>query len=303
MRVDRDVLSWRDAWLVTRVRAGARLRTLRRAIYGRPTPLTRALLAAARPRRGSVEEVLFAVADLHPSWRLLQIGANDGLTNDPVRRVIRRYLMPAVLVEPQADVLDRQLDPICRGWSNIRTVRAAVGEENAELTLHKIAFSSSRWATGIASFDAATLQGAIDSGRVRWLAALNGEAVPEGDEPWLSTEQVPVMSGDALFAATGWDRCEVIVIDVEGFDQVVLSLLPLEVMRPEVVVLEVAHLDDEMVAGLVQRLATIDLVPWSRDQDLVVVASSLVGPLQQVLGTGPAMGGSSTPLGAHPLVG
>jgi FkbM family methyltransferase len=86
--------------------------------------------------------------------RFIQIGANDGLQDDPCYEWLRRYPWQGILVEPQPKVADR-LRKIYRDRENIVIEQAAIADHSGQkdfyyLTEHP---NAPAWASDIGSFD------------------------------------------------------------------------------------------------------------------------------------------------------
>ena len=53
--------------------------------------------------------LMYKLAATVPDLFFVQIGANDGITDDPIRKYVTRYHWRGLLVEPQAEVFQRLL--------------------------------------------------------------------------------------------------------------------------------------------------------------------------------------------------
>jgi hypothetical protein len=56
------------------------------------------------PKIDVLDLVLKHVASLTPDFFFIQIGANNGMTGDPIRKYILKYHWRGILVEPQPDI-------------------------------------------------------------------------------------------------------------------------------------------------------------------------------------------------------
>src|SRR5262245_33603946 len=56
------------------------------------------------PKIDVLDLVLKHVASRAPNFFFIQIGANDGVTSDPIRKYILNYHWRGILVEPQPDI-------------------------------------------------------------------------------------------------------------------------------------------------------------------------------------------------------
>jgi hypothetical protein len=68
---------------------------------------------------------------------ILQIGACDGITNDPIYHFVRRGRARAILVEPNPYAFAR-LQNAYAGLPNVTLIQAAVGEKDGEADLYRL---------------------------------------------------------------------------------------------------------------------------------------------------------------------
>lgn len=72
-----------------------------------------------------------------PDFFFVQIGANDGLRNDPIHHYVRKYGWKGILVEPQSKVFS-SLVKNYEGHSGLIFENVAIGEEDGEIELFTI---------------------------------------------------------------------------------------------------------------------------------------------------------------------
>jgi FkbM family methyltransferase len=197
-----------------------------RAVAGRLAHVARRL--AGRPC--SAEEFLDQWFARPGPKTVVQVGANDGEQNDPLRRFLRRpgdYA--AILVEPLPCYADRLRD-LYRGRADVTIVETALGAEGGTRSLHflppEVADEMdgdgppNRWAHGQGSFDREVV--------AHWIRAnsFRGEAYRRRLPFFLEsirTVNVPVRPTSAVMPAGGAVVGDVLlVIDVQGAELEVL---------------------------------------------------------------------------------
>jgi FkbM family methyltransferase len=207
------------------------------------------------PRPGSLSDLLSTFSRaLGGGVTVVQIGANDGLKRDPLHKYIRRDRWRGILVEPQRRVYEEWLAPLHARNPRIQTLNAALGPEDGETELWCVAFSDARWATGLASFDRAHLEGFLDTDHVRREAAREGVAIPAAADARVRAEVVRVISPATLLAQAGLDALDLLFIDTEGFDFEVIKLFDVASTRPRMVVWENDHLSADDAEASAQHL-------------------------------------------------
>jgi len=117
---------------------------------------------------------------------VVQIGANDGIHNDPIHRFIRRDKWQGVLLEPQRYVFEKYLNPLHKKTKGIIVLNAALDVKDGSKPIYKITVSNSRWAHGLTSFNRAVLEEAVRSGYVERQALKEGCRLPEKKEDYIT---------------------------------------------------------------------------------------------------------------------
>lgn len=207
-----------------------------------------------RPPGLHLRETLQAYADVKKARGetafCVQVGANDGKTNDPVYKYLTRYGWRGLLVEPLTDVFELQLQKTYADYPNVTLVNVALAPTNGSLPLYRVAFSRARWATGLSGFRRDNLENHIANGYIEKNAKEEGVALPSDPAQWIETVDVPTMTVEALLSKHNVGRFDVLCIDTEGFDFEILKLFDFKAYRPEFVLFESKNLsDDDYVAA------------------------------------------------------
>jgi FkbM family methyltransferase len=174
-----------------------------------------------------------------PDFYVVQIGAFDGRTQDPLHDLIMRYGWAGVLVEPQA----RFFQALCSTYADqprltIRNV--AVGERDEVRPFYRVKEGPTipKWAAQLASFDPTTIL-RHDDGRIRL-------------EENLVCEQVQCVCFESLLADT--EHVDLLQIDAEGYDGTLIRLFDFEHWHPSIVQFEHKHLSLWEHDAAMQRL-------------------------------------------------
>lgn len=183
---------------------------------------------------------------------VLQVGANDGTRQDPIRFFIRRDKWRGLLVEPQAEVFSKLAQVYPTGQIAVENV--ALDATTGERALYKISFSSSRWATGLASFNRETILSAVRSEHVQKAAFREGVSVPEEDDVAIAVERVKCVTFDGLISKYQLSKIDFLVIDTEGYDYQLLQLFNYRHVRPLNVLFEHVFLSDAEAKSIEELL-------------------------------------------------
>jgi FkbM family methyltransferase len=169
----------------------------------------------------------------------VQIGANDGLRNDPLREFVVRHDWRGVLVEPLPgifDLLRRNYRRVPVG--RLEFVNAAVSAD----TVGTLTF----WTIAPAALARIPLEKRLSHLRkssfdrehvLRWV---NGKTVFEDDV--VSVEVPSLTIASLLEHHWRWGELHLLAIDVEGYDLALLESIDFERVAPEAILYEAQNL-------------------------------------------------------------
>ena len=165
----------------------------------------------------------------HSSVRYLQVGAFDGVSNDPIYPLITRHALEGVVLEPQRDAFERlKANYAC--FPQVRLVNAAIAGYDGCADLFRVRSDSlgPEWLHQIASFD-------------RKILMSSAHMVP-GLESMIEIEQVRCVTFETLFKETEVDHVDLLQVDAEGFDAEILRLFDIPARKPAIIRFEHSHL-------------------------------------------------------------
>lgn len=176
----------------------------------------------------AVERVMQLRGD---SLRFIQVGANDGVFGDPLRKYILTRGWRGILCEPQDDVFAALQRNYADVADRLIFEKVAISRSGESLTLYRAPN------IGLSADSAMPHALTVTSGSPRVVARQAG--VAERDLVEIVT---PAMTLDALVERHGFAGFDLLQIDVEGFDFEVLSSLSLDRYRPAIIQFEHGHL-------------------------------------------------------------
>jgi FkbM family methyltransferase len=194
-----------------------------------------------KPEKGSLEDFTSRFSKSMRKVTVVQIGANDGINNDPIHKFIRRDHWQGVLIEPQKYVFEKYLKPLHRKTKGIIVLNVGMDKKHGLKPIYKISVSNSRWATGLATFDRKILEKAINSGYVEVHAKKEGCPLPENKNEYITEELVNCISAETLLKITAIEKIDWLQIDTEGFDFEIIKMFNIDLTRPAVIVFENLH--------------------------------------------------------------
>ena len=160
---------------------------------------------------------------------VLQIGANDGHSDDPIASIVRSRGLRALMVEPMPAMFDL-LTAYYRDWPSVACENCAIGHEDGSATLYYVRPDPSlpEYVRRVASFS-------------RNVILKQRRVVPNIDS-YIETLRVPTLSLETLVAKHKIDHIDLLQVDTEGFDYEILKMLWATSLRPPIINFESAHL-------------------------------------------------------------
>lgn len=194
----------------------------------------------------SLDMVLSHYRVSHPQVHFLQVGAFDGVSDDPIYPLIEKHGLRGILVEPQRDAFERlRANYACFDPAAFVFVNAAIAARDGTAFLYRIkpVAQGPEWLHQIASFD-------------RNLLMKHAHVVPNL-ESHIECEEVRCMTFATLFEETGVRHVDLLQVDAEGYDGEILRLFDFPSQKPAIVCFEHKHIsaaDHERAVGSVVDL-------------------------------------------------
>jgi FkbM family methyltransferase len=184
--------------------------------------------------RSFVYDFLARFAREHPSCRFLQIGANDGLVNDPLREFVIRNRWTGICVEPVPHVFARLRKNYSR-FSHVRLENSAISSEPGTMRFYATRQSSAH--------PEGSLLGSFDRSH------LIRHGVAHAD---ILETQVPVLTVAGVLAKHGFDGIDLLHVDAEGHEPAIFSGMDFRRVRPAAILFESRHFAGSRVPQLLE---------------------------------------------------
>jgi FkbM family methyltransferase len=189
------------------------------------------------------------------SVRFIQVGANDGVRNDPLREFILSGAWTGLLVEP-GDDQNARLRAAYAGVPGAGIVGVAIWSESGRRPFYIV-----EGADALSSFSLDTI--------------LRHEPKYDDLRGMIRTIEVETLTLDALADRHGVPNPDVVVVDAEGCDDVVLGSFDIEARRPKLVLFEHVHLSPEASKALRDRLVAAGYVCIADRHDVLAIGEGV----------------------------
>ena len=155
---------------------------------------------------------------------VIQVGANDGLMDDPIRQYIIRYRWHGILVEPQVNEFKRLQENYKNESDRLVFKNVAISDHDGIQNLYKVKddLILEEWQRGSAT-----------------LSPKDGFKRRND----VITEIVKCITFDTLIQTNNVKNIDLLQIDVEGFDYEIIKLINFNSIKPKLIRYEHRHLN------------------------------------------------------------
>lgn len=183
------------------------------------------------------------------NWNVIQVGSNDGISNDPLRKYITKNQWNAILIEP-VPLIYQKLAENYKEFQRVRTLNIAVSNEGNQLDFYSVSNKAKQelgdrvpdWYDQLGSFIKSNIEN-----------HLNGILIP-----YIEKIEVKVKTLDQIYADSNFNKLNVLHIDAEGYDLEVLKSIQIEKIRPNILIFEHKHLRVLEKISVINHLERID---------------------------------------------
>jgi FkbM family methyltransferase len=190
----------------------------------------------------------------------VQIGANDGIKNDPIHAFIKKYRWSGVLVEPLPELMEK-LKMAYAGMSGLRFENVGIAGESGAMDFYFLPpeYNDPDWLQQIGTFD----KNAI---------ALNLENYPQLMDK-VATREIKTVTLKELMTRNGMSKTDLLLIDAEGFEYRILSQLDQLTEKPSYILFEWGCMNDSDQTKLYDLLKSQGYRLYSSGGDILAVLS------------------------------
>lgn len=193
------------------------------------------------------------------SGAIVQCGANDGISNDPLYDLIIETSRRSILIEP-IDFLADKLRAVHKGRGNVSICEFAIHPELPELDFYHVSRSADQdmghewkpWFDQIGSFSKDHL--------LKHSSLL---------EPYIVNSKIQCKTLAQVVSLYELDEIAVLHIDAEGFDIEVLSSFDFKSLVPFIVMIEHKHVSLSSLFALAQQMRKMNFDIFAYHDDIV----------------------------------
>ena len=203
-----------------------------------------------------LEAVINTNRYFNEEYFLLQIGANDGVTNDPVHHFLQKNKGSAILVEPIPDVFEKLKKNYNR--KNINLLNAAIYEKDENVSIYRISpkfeekyrnlYKPNANASGITSLNQEHVKNFLTKIAPKYFRDHN-------IDEWIEETSVPGITFKTLVNKYQISTIDVLQIDTEGYDFEILKMaFASNIADPKIINFEYKNLNSTNVDMAIKLL-------------------------------------------------
>jgi len=219
---------------------------------------------------------------LHPEFFFVNVGANDGISNDPIYPFLCEHGWRGIAVEPLEDLF-AELARNYRRFPGVILERAAISPDVRPLYYIAAAGTYERaWTKQVGSLDRDVLLQTIDRMRTYQFDGV----VPPDLEQRIARVDVPCLTFDQLMEKHRAARADFINVDAEGLDYEIVRSIDLPRWRPQILCIETAAMAPAHRDDLERRFAAhgyVFLEPFDVFSSVWVRRAIAPGPVSRML--------------------
>jgi len=201
---------------------------------------------------------------------LLQIGANDGIQDDPIRDYILKNKVTAHLLEP-IPIFYKQLCENYKDHPNVTCHNLAIHVKNGKATMTYVDDPTlPPWTKGLGTFDT-TKNGFSGYGNHNLKTNLANDPVYQSINAQKQQIVVNTNTLSTFLEAQNINRIDVYITDTEGFDGIIFNQLDLDVYTPHLIMMETHTLTTHENNLIDEKLRKHNYTITEKDWDTIAV--------------------------------
>lgn len=178
-------------------------------------------------------------------FKAVQVGSNDGVSNDPLRHYITHNNWRAILIEPVPSLFAK-LHTLYESNDRVTTLNAGISPSKSPLKFYTInpkarvelGVECPIWYDQLGSFE-----------RENITKHLEGIL-----EPYIDEIDVPIKRLDDILVEYGIQDLDVLHVDAESYDLEVMKTLDLSRHKPQYIIIEHKHMDKSSKETFIENM-------------------------------------------------
>lgn len=172
-----------------------------------------------------------AISSKKKDFFFIQIGSNDGQTNDPIHKFVKEFGWKGILVEPVSEIFEK-LKKNYEDSSRLTFENCAIDRKDGHRTFYRIKKNEEadtpllekKYQTHLGSF-------------LKEVVLKHKNAIPNFEKHFVE-EEVKTLAFSTLLEKHKVEKIDLLHIDTEGYDYEIIKLIPFERLKPTMILYE-----------------------------------------------------------------
>jgi len=182
-----------------------------------------------------VDKFLIEFSEKNKSIKFIQVGANDGISFDPVYKFVKKYNWSGVLIEP----LQPYFDELKRNYFKIKNhnlyfEKCAISKYFGNETIYFISNLTGK------EKDYEVLKAISSFNRNHVLRYIGGRKTLE-----IKSAEITVTTLEDIIEKYHYHDFNILIIDTEGFDFEIIKTINFKEIKPDIILYEHIHLSED----------------------------------------------------------
>lgn len=191
----------------------------------------RSLFKLWLPKSGQADAILKKYAAAQPNVFFVQVGSNDGISNDPIHDYVVHNDWKGILVEPVKYLFEKLRSNYHNNSNQLIFENKAIAQNDGTASFYRLKETGDPntpfWYSQVGSFNKQVLLSHKDR---------------DDFESLVIEEQISTVSFSSLLAKHNINKVDLVHIDTEGYDFEILKLIDFKKLGTVIVLYEYVHL-------------------------------------------------------------
>ncbi|MFM9840723.1 MAG: FkbM family methyltransferase [Cyclobacteriaceae bacterium] len=216
------------------------------------------VLRGKKPNRFMDVNGIFHILSRNKDLFFIQIGSNDGVTNDPIRPFILKYRWSGILVEPIPNIFQKLVENY-KDSPNLKFENVGIGDKNEMLPFYALPaeINEPDWLQQIGSFSKEAF-------------VKNASVIPGLTEKMI-IQNFHVIKWSELLKRNDVKAIDLLNIDAEGFEYIILKQLKEGHILPKMILFEWGSMDDHDFSKTNDLLRSMNYKLYNSGGDVLCV--------------------------------
>lgn len=205
----------------------------------------------------NIEQYIQSILSIKPDSVLLQIGANDGVQDDYINKIVKKFKIRSHLIEP-VPVFYNELENEYSDCDFVTTYNIAISNHNGYQDITYVDYHNSSdelpvWTKGLGTFDESK-NGFSGFGNFMLRDDLRNTNIYKNIVKNKTSIPVKTQTLNSFLSEQGIQEIDFYISDTEGYDGIIFEQLDIKRYQPKLLIMETHSLGIDAIKAIDSRL-------------------------------------------------